>query len=191
MTRIDSRSADSLRGALATGQDALLAAIAAAGDVWEAAILPPEVPQRVFAGDSRAWTPRYACFHASRSELFGVGFIDETLRRARNGEPAASLDEIRMAFFLAEIEHLALWDELCDAPTALAALPSRMQSASDTWAELTDADLDLPAEVGEFNAQYIRSFGMPEAPETLRSHLTHTALHLRDHADQILSHVRP
>jgi hypothetical protein len=184
MARVDNGSVASLRAAIQAGHEAFLAALMAAADRWEDDVLPPEVPARVFRGDTQRWTPRYACFHVLRSSWQVSELVAEHLRCARAGEAPPSLDEFRMAFFLREPEHLALWDRLRDAATARATAIER-GDADGVLADVTDADLELPAEMGEFNVRYIRSFGVEDVPATVRSLLTQQALHLQDHAEQM------
>lgn len=184
MARVDNSSVASLRAAIQAGHEAFLAAILAAADRWEEHLLPPEVPARVYAGGTQTWTPRYACFHVLRYSWQHSELVAEHVRRARAGEGAPSLNALMLAFFVREQEDLAIWDRLRDADMARATAVERGH-ADDVLAELADADLDLPAEVGEFNAQYIRSFGVEPVTATLRSMVTMHALHLQDHAEQI------
>lgn len=155
---------DELRAAVDAGCETLSGAIAAAGAIWEEAVLPPEGPEVNPNATGDAWTPRQTVEHA----VAALGFHAALIGLALGGEPPERGER----------------PEFGGPDEAVAALGEKLTAAKDVLGRAEDGDLEKPARMGDPQMGYLKSLGI-ETTASVEGAFRIMAAHLEDHAAQI------
>lgn len=181
MDQIQASTVSDLREGLGRAWDELATAIDSAGAIWDQRVLESE------DAVADAWSPRLAAWHAIAGERIRAAYIQHLVIQ----HPAHPGD--MMAFAASPDASHASVDAL-RAEFRETRTPAEMHKALTTAREaiihallrLTDADLEVLAEISDFARDYVRERAQTPTSD-VRGSLLHGIVHLSDHARQILS----
>ena len=168
-----------LRLAIEAGWDEFLTAVAGAGEGWEEITLVADDQ----AEDS--WSPRQAAWHV----VSGASFRNDFLRYILSERPTLPADTATFATSKAGMSALATLSERHEvegsARASIAAGSTLKRATSELLTNLKKGDLDVGVAMGPVSHKYLRGLGFTQSDD-LRGMLLNSAVHLRDHARQII-----
>jgi hypothetical protein len=174
-----------LKAGIAAGHESLLEALEAASAHWADPILTAEVPERTIPGVPTTWTPLDACWHVLGTQWSIVDRVLENVRADR-GRVSLVHADTGARWWASHADQLGeLRTALSDPVQAHSITAERCQAAIRSLDELTDADLEAPWLVGDFNAAYLRSLDVATPSPTVRGLLVLSGMHLDDHSMQL------